>query len=532
MIYFIPAWYQNDQWSENEQYWYRRRTKTEFDDTVKQIQLFHRSRVHPFQIMVLNYAPNLRHFLHRQSAFRAPYWSCFDAIQEIKRKKVKMFSFHNLNWPENIEFIYSPFALVAMLHGEKYATVEFAEDGNLIQVDIYQKELLCRKNIYDDRGFVSSTIVYEQGVPLYQDYLTDNGVWKIRHYLNDGHVDVNPKNNRYLLTYGEEEYVKEFLKASYDSLEQVITEVFEAYVSLTYENDIYCVAVHELHNSLMHKVLQKHKMILSFFEDRFDIKNKTKKIHPMLSQAAYIITDTKDNLIRIRQQMKRPLENITDITPFDSRVDLGISQQLTVQKILVPVDDLEPERFEEIVVCLGSYLVGNENARVHLFSRTADPGIKRQLLEKTRDALMKAGMEPEWAREDTKNQIGENLLEGEDYVPVRFIVEQCVDELAVSKCVREQRLVVDMRKNSELYLKIMGISMGIPQIVYRDNQFVEDGNNGMVVKNSAMLADAVSYYLDDLKNWNAAMISAYELSKKYTTGVLTDKWKEVIKFVG
>ena len=43
-----------------------------------------------------------------------------------------MFSFHNLNWPPNIEFIYSPFALVAMLHGEKYAQVEFGEDGNLI----------------------------------------------------------------------------------------------------------------------------------------------------------------------------------------------------------------------------------------------------------------------------------------------------------------------------------------------------------------------------------------------------------------
>ena len=89
-----------------------------------------------------------------------------------------------------------------------------------------------------------------------------------------------------------------------------------------------------------------------------------------------------------------------------------------------------------------------------------------------------------------------------------------------------------MRKNSELYLRIMGISMGIPQIVRHTTQFVEDGNNGMVVNDLSTLAGAISYSLDDLKNWNAAMISAYELSKKYTTGVLTDKWKEVIGFVG
>ena len=43
MLYFIPAWYQQDQWCENEQRWSIRRMHTEFDDTVKQIQLFHRN---------------------------------------------------------------------------------------------------------------------------------------------------------------------------------------------------------------------------------------------------------------------------------------------------------------------------------------------------------------------------------------------------------------------------------------------------------------------------------------------------------
>ena len=103
MIFFIPAWYQKNKWCENEQSWYARRTHTEFDDTVKQVQLFHRSKVHPYKIMLLGFAPNFRHFLHRQSVYHAPYWSCFDAIQEIRRKKAMLLSFHNLNWPEGIE---------------------------------------------------------------------------------------------------------------------------------------------------------------------------------------------------------------------------------------------------------------------------------------------------------------------------------------------------------------------------------------------------------------------------------------------
>ena len=60
---------------------------TEFDDTVKQIQLFHRNKVYPYQILLLSFSPNFRHFLHRQGVYHAPYWSCFDAIQEVKRKK-------------------------------------------------------------------------------------------------------------------------------------------------------------------------------------------------------------------------------------------------------------------------------------------------------------------------------------------------------------------------------------------------------------------------------------------------------------
>ena len=91
MLYFIPSWYSTNEWKEKEQFWYKRRMQTEMDDTVKQIQLFNRNDICDFQILLLSFAPNFRHFLHRQSVFRAPYWSCFDAIQCVKRKKPAAF---------------------------------------------------------------------------------------------------------------------------------------------------------------------------------------------------------------------------------------------------------------------------------------------------------------------------------------------------------------------------------------------------------------------------------------------------------
>ena len=93
MMYFVPSWYHGNEYKENEQYWYRTRTVTEFDDSVKQVQMFNRNNIMDYKILNLSYCPNFRHFLHRQSVFHAPYWSCFDAIQEIKRTKVDILSY-------------------------------------------------------------------------------------------------------------------------------------------------------------------------------------------------------------------------------------------------------------------------------------------------------------------------------------------------------------------------------------------------------------------------------------------------------
>ena len=117
-------------------------------------------------------------------------------------------------------------------------------------------------------------------------------------------------------------------------------------------------------------------------------------------------------------------------------------------------------------------------------------------------------------------------------ISAKFFVEQCIDELAVSKCMREQRLLVDMRNVPELYLQITAISVGIPQIVRMRTEFVEHGRNGIVLKELKKLPEALDYYLVGLSNWNEAMVYSYEIGKEYTTDKLLVRWKEVIDSVG
>lgn len=530
MLYFIPAWYQQNQWCENEQSWTVRRTHSEFDDTVKQIQLFHRNKACPYQIMLLSFAPNFRHFLHRQGVYRAPYWSCFDGIQAIRRKKMMVLSFHNLKWPEGIEFVYTPFVVVAMLNKERYAQIDFGEDGNPIRIDLYRGGKLWRRNLYDDRGFVSGTILYEKEQPLYQDYLMENGVWKLRHFQKDGHVEINEKCPEYLLQYGNQILEKRFSSMRYDSLEQVIYEVLVSYLKLTKSQDIFCMAMHERHAGLAGEALKGKKVILSFYEGRYSVASHP-EVQSMLKAADYLVVDSKKNVSRIQKESGMLLKKIMAIPPYDSRVDLSISAQFTVQKILVPVDDMEDEIFAGLMRVLGQYLLRNEKARIHLFTRKADYDRKRKVLEHARNELRQAGLEENWAVEEQPKQAAENQLEPEE-IPIRFFVEQCVDELSVSKCMREQRVIADLRKVPELYLQITAISIGIPQIVRGKTEFVEHGRNGIVLKKMKDLPEVLDYYLNGMKGWNRARVCSYELVREYTTEKLLEKWGEVMDSVG
>ena len=405
MLYFIPAWYQQNKWRELEQAWYTRRMHTEFDDTVKQVQLFHRSGNRNYKIMVLSYTPNFRHFLHRQGVFHAPYWSVFDSIQEVTKKKAAVFSFHNLKWPKGIEFVYTPFAVLAFLRGMKYATIEFGENGNPIEVSMFEYGVLSRRNVYDDRGFLSSTIVHSNGEPIYTDYLTESGVVKFREYAATGYIEINNQSNTYLVSVKDTTRQYTFRKSVYENVSQVIAEVLQTHLEVNKSDDIFSVAVHELNVNVIKDLIKDRKYILSFYGERYRI-NAHEEAREFVENAGYIITDSEATSRYLIRDMGKELENVIDITPYDSRADFGISQQLKVQKILVPVDNLPDERFEETIRRLAEYLTMNEMARVHIFTRQADFWRPANLLNKIAEILEAAGYDPRWTvqPEDKNNK--------------------------------------------------------------------------------------------------------------------------------
>ena len=576
MLYFIPAWYKQNMWCENEQQWYKRRLKSEFDETIKQITLFHRNVDRPYRILALGYSPNFRHFLHRQGMYRSKYWSCFDAIAQVRRKKVAVLSYHDIKWPKGLEFVYSPFSIIALQGDIKYAQVEFGEDGNPISIDMFEDGKICRRNYYDDRGFVSSTVIYESGIEQYQDFLMENGIWKIREYKNDGHVVVNQtcpdydvvpdaKNGK-----AGEPVEMRFSKAEYDSLEAVIEEVFASYVNLTRQNDNFFVAMHPLHIRVAEHVLKGKRVIATFFENRFDF-TQTSQAADFLEHAENIITDSNYTTKLIMKNLSgsndinsdlqagsaqetgemaadkisvnsEPVRlHITDIPPYDTRMDFGISSQLRVQNILVPVDGLTEDAFAWIIKELADYLTINDLARVHFFTRDASWGHEDAIKNNTAELLDSMGYDSRWVTGDGEAALGfggrgaDTFAENEPDdiekpVEQRFFVDVCVDERDISKCINEQRVILDMRVTMDVFVYVTAISKGVPRISMSADQFLIPGKNGMVIDDFSDIGRCLTYYLDSFENWNQALVECYELGQKYTTSVLLKKWRKVLNF--
>ena len=556
MLYFIPAWYRGQDWCENEQPWYQKRTKSEFDETVKQITLFHRNVKLDYKILLLSYFPNLRHFLHRQGMFRAPYWSCFDAMAQIRRKKVSTLSFRDLEWPSDVEFVYSSFAILAFRGEEKYAKIEFAEDGNLLFVDLYENGRLSKRNRYDDRGFLSLCIHYYNEEELYRDYLMENGIWKMRVDAKDGHVKINPHYPCFDVIKNGDFLQRRFQKENYPSLASVIEEVLSAQMKETQKADQFFVAMHPLHGNLLSRCLKEKKVILTFFEERCS-DTQILQMKDFLRQAEYVVTDSEETTVRIKNQLGEEKINIMDISPYDARMDFGISAHLKIQNILLPIDGLPEEAYRIVIGELFTYLQKNEYARVHLFTRDASAEQETRIRRTLQELLLELGGYHTSAQENENGQAtqskrkdqnrqtgqaGQNRQAGEGELNMsnlqkqqdeaRFFIDVCVDERTISKCMHEQRVILDLRQKTDVYLAITAISKGVPRICMKKDPYVVHQKNGYLIEEYAQIKEALSFYLDDFENWNNALIECYKMVQKYATNELLDSWRKVLKIRG
>ncbi len=534
MYSFIPSWYgDKGDWQGSISSWHEAGCSYEFDDTVNHLRMF-RDAGEETELLCLGWSPRLRRFLHRQGLYPVSCWSAFDELQGITLRKPAVFSYMELSWPEDTEWVYLPTHLSAYLGNQHYADVEFAEDGTLCRVDYYADGCPARSDMYDDRGFCSASVFYgspngssngtepdNSGAVLpRQEYYDPSGHLRFTQELETGRIRI------------AREAAADFAKDAYDSMEELIGERLARYLSDHPEREALVIAADARHDAMIRRTLETipgQRIVLSFFEDRFDLQDR-KALLEDTRNAALIVTDTERTARQIRDAGVQDV-NICDISPFDVRLSLGKSQQIRELKIFMPLDGLEGVLLEKALQQVFSYMHRNKDVVLLAGTRAGSISELEALQTQLEEVLQAMGdreLRTALSVRKTQKERTERTENGE---AARILVTPYHSETDLIRILRDTRLILDVRDQPELYLQIAGISSGIPQVNYRFTRYVKHKKDGYIIQNINYITGALEYYLDSLSGWNEALVYCVQAVSEYTGGTLVKRWKEMLHAV-
>ncbi|GGE33747.1 accessory Sec system protein Asp1 [Streptococcus himalayensis] len=516
MFQFIPAWYgQGRPWYDPTTAWYRGVSSIHFDDTINQMRMFQHTN-EDIGMVLLNYMPNLRYFLHRYDLFEVPYWSVFDEIQHTHHIQPQILDFKEFQWPENVEFLYTNFLVLVRKDGKVLAHVEFGEEAHLIYIQFFKDDRPSKRLVFDDRGFLSSILYYDdQGKENYQDYLNATGDWQIRENLQTQEVTVNPS------------VAHRFQKERYGSIAEVIQEKVAAYVTRLTVEDVLVLASSPQHNKLILQAKGSHRLILSYFDERYPF-------HPMAqiaqdtALADLVVIDRQRSKERLQEAISTPIEHIS---LFDARLNLGKSQRFRELFLYFLMDGVEEKELLQYLEQIAYFMTEHEDVHLKMVTYQTDPAqedVKREWL----DALLES-YDLDFFQLETEEEQTEAFEDDDEEVEIeakRVSLEFLRSDLDIMSSLEESRLIIDVTSEPDLYTQIAGISAGIPQITIQPTEFVEHLKNGYLLSHPSELSLALHHYLVGLRNWNESLMYAAQKIASYTSGSLVEKIKQSIGY--
>lgn len=495
------------------------------DDLIGPIQAFQNSK-EPYRIIVRDYLPNLRYFLHRFGLLESDYVSLFDRLQGFEGREQIHLKIEDLNFPKSVNYVYTPFSVLVFQKEQQIGEVVMAEGSHISEVRHFENRELISIENYDDRGFLSSRKVFEEGKHILTEYVDSSERCIFAHFQEDGSCAVNYDNTRGLL------------RRYYESLEALIFESLEAEFRRS-APDAIILAVDEKNMAYVSRSIFLENMILSYFSNRITLEEKSQYIQHFLASKARALLVDSDHLLRSLASLTSEREKIYKISPFDTRFMLSVSQEMKEEVCYI---DMRKTVYPESQIILDQIFnfmcerINQEVKRVFKVYIRAEAD-EVQEIKSYYFGLISKKFPDEIALIDEYDldESGENDLEtsflGDFELRVNAVkqLKQCLkvevfeSDDRLFKILHETRLILDLSHTPDLFTQIAGLSSAIPQINRVTTDYVQNNKNGRVLTSLDELSDSMSYYLDSLKYWQEARVYSVQQIKQYSGRVLAQK---------
>ncbi|WP_345751019.1 accessory Sec system protein Asp1 [Microbacterium rhizophilus] len=516
MIHFIPSWYNPARpWYSADRAWFQSTLTTEADDTVTRVRIF-RQGSEKTGLVVLNYAPSLRRFLHSHNIFDVPYWSFFDEIQGLEDDYTRPIDFLELEWPDDVSFFYNPFIVTVMRGADVYARVHLARAGTLQSIRYYGDGMPTVERIYDDRGFVSSVLMHdEEGRPMTQYYLSRAGDVILSEDVPSGRIDIVQTADERIRS------------QSYDSWESLMAEFLRGYLDgRSGTGDTVVLAVAEQHNDLVASCLGDQTLVLSCSAAR-----PTRASSALLERAGAVFSDfgqPQDGDTRPEEWALLP---VLSIYPLERRATFGASANESTVYISLFADDITPEELDFAIATMAPQLVEEHTRLLVCTFRRQDVD---HLQEVRRVIAGYQHLDLAFLEGDVSARLSVDvgIAEGpEEKIQLTFVDR----EADLIHTMAKTRVLVDLGARANVLLAAAAVDAGVPQINRYEQELVTHPINGYAIGDDSELATALDHFLSGLEHWNQSLVQCRVLEDLFSAPEVLTRWeliKEVVAYAG
>lgn len=530
MIYLIPNWKQADHHLEN--------------DRILNISRLFAGNYEPYKLLLLNYLPFLRYKAQEYSLFSDGYWRAYDVIQNISLAEGHPLSIEDLSFPEDVETIYTPFGMILLQKNQMYGEVNFNKYGCIESVKFFKADLNYSDH-YDDRGFLSQ-----------REYLSKSNIAYKREYFNE----YGEKTVTEILVGKPEIIIEEagnaLLKAKkFATMAEVVAEVLQIELKKIKENNKKILTTTDNEVLKVTQELQETESIVRIVSDEDLLQEYNRELFiESMRTAKYIVTDTKAKqreLLAVKKAQPELAEMyVTTIPMFNTDLDLGMSNSVAQMIMYWRAPQLTDFMFDTNEVLLNNLIKHNKYSLIIEVSTIMDQSKlqeqQKELIDtyfdvdSNSDDFQKVAQFIEAKRtkhlykadelaieEIRKTDSWKNLVKAINvYNRIEYRVQPTL--LSIRNDFQRIRLYIDISEKYNLQMQSLAISAGIPQLSKVKTDFIEDQKNGRIVGRISELEPALTFFLQDLSNWNNALVKNVSVIEEFSPHIILKKWRHAL----
>lgn len=505
MDYLVPGWHKllND--------WAYTVPMVEFDDAVSHLQIL-RDDQQPTGLIITDYQPQLSSKLDQFSLAPATIYAVFDYLQGVQHVDSRVVDYRYLTWPDDAVFDMTPFRLLVVAQGRKYAQIIFDNQGKMLWIDYFRPDgQETRRLLFDSRGFVSREEEYVDGQPRMFSYLDEQGHWRLRQDQQTGRVTINPALPRFTK------------KLSYDRLGELVTEIVQDYFLPQLRTADRLIVSLDDEQAVDLKSFTRHQRVV-FSVSRWHPYQRI--LAELADEQPMVIADSRATAEDV-QRICRLSEQPPIIPIFQAQFKLGHSQQSLQQRIAVFCEYTGHGELARIMEAVYQLLLKDPKGLAVDYLMYS-PEKEQEVRQLINGLANRHQGEFEFKPAEPGQNENERDLKEQILPQLEIKTARLTSTSDVLKKLDKARLLVDWGTKIDQFMQIAVISVGIPQIRQAPTEMLQSGQNGIVEADLDKLPADLNYYLQSLRHWNAALANNVRFLNQYSEENLLKKWQEIL----